>query len=750
MNAKLGAAAALLVCACSFCFVGTAPGLIVRGDAAYINDLRELVDTPAVSGYETQLSNKIRDELSAFHPTVDNLGDVVVTVGSGAPHRLVAAPIDEPGYVVSDITADGYLRLRRVPLSGLPPIFNEFYSAQPVQVGAAGGKWLNGVVAGLSIHLQPGRVASPDPRDIDNMYVDIGASSASEVRRAGVDVLSPVAIDRKLATLNNAEASAASVGDKFGAAAVMALLQGMGRSKLTGTLTVAFVTQEWSGGRGLHRILATTPCDEFIYVGRMQPNLPTAANPVPQKSPQRHPGSGVLLGFEQTDAAQTGIEADLKQLAATNKIAFDSDYSAVPVDAGYDGPFVFPANWAHIGIATAWPNTPVETIDLSDLRGLIDLLGVHYGIGPQSQRQSTVITSGLAATESSHPTNEEMLRRLVTSYGTSNHEGAVRDAVKKLLPEWAKTETDDAGNLIMRVGTAPAAAKSPKILVVAHTDEIGFEVKSIDADGVLEATATGGMYLSYFLGHPAYIHTQTGICGAIMLPPNGWDQPTFKWRASTNSISEVDVGAHSREEAAALGIKPGDFITIPKEYRTMLGTRAIGRSFDDRVGDTALVSAVWALGAPLKDRDVTFVWSTGEELGLDGARALAKRLAAENREPDYVFAVDTFVSSDSPLESERFGDAQIGKGFVIRALDGSNVVPQKDVDRLVRLARANQIPVQYGVTGGGNDGSEFVPYGSIDVAIAWPLRYAHSPGEVIDTRDVDSLARIVAVVAKDW
>jgi putative aminopeptidase FrvX len=212
----------------------------------------------------------------------------------------------------------------------------------------------------------------------------------------------------------------------------------------------------------------------------------------------------------------------------------------------------------------------------------------------------------------------------------------------------------------------------------------------------------------------------------------------------------VDVGARTPEEVEKLGIKAGDTITIPKAYRPLLGTRANGRSFDDRVGDTALISAAWALGGPLKDRNVTFVFSTGEELGLYGAAATAKRLAAEGHPPDYVFAVDTFVSADSPLESKRFGDAEIGKGFVIRAVDNSNIVRPDLVEKVIRLARANQIPVQFGVTGGGNDGSAFVRYGSADIALGWPLRYSHSPAEVVDTRDVDALAHIVTAIAKSW
>jgi putative aminopeptidase FrvX len=72
------------------------------------------------------------------------------------------------------------------------------------------------------------------------------------------------------------------------------------------------------------------------------------------------------------------------------------------------------------------------------------------------------------------------------------------------------------------------------------------------------------------------------------------------------------------------------------------------------------------------------------------------------------------------------------------------------VHRVLALAKQNGIPVQYGVTGGGNDGSVFLRYGSVDVALGWPLRYSHSPGEVIDTKDLDALGKIVAVLAQSW
>jgi putative aminopeptidase len=85
---------------------------------------------------------------------------------------------------------------------------------------------------------------------------------------------------------------------------------------------------------------------------------------------------------------------------------------------------------------------------------------------------------------------------------------------------------------------------------------------------------------------------------------------------------------------------------------------------------------------------------------------------------------------------------------VVRALDNSSVAPPDEIDRVVRIARTAGIPLQLGTTNGGNDGSEFARYGAIDVALAWPLRYSHSPGEVMDLRDLRSLTRIVTALAK--
>jgi putative aminopeptidase len=720
---------------------------------ARFNHLKSFDDVTAISGYEKPLVDQLISSLAAFHPQVDNIGDVVVTLGSGSPRRLLVTGIDEPGFVVSAITDDGYLRVQRLPQGGLPPMFNELYSAQPVKIGTTAGGWIDGVVAGLSVHLAPGRANPPKSNDLDEMYIDIGAFSADEVRKAGVDVLSPIAISRSLSNLADAAFAGAALGDRFGAAALFQLLGRIDPAKLKGTLIIAFVVQQRTGARGLQRILTTMQFDEMIYVGRLfAGGLVTGAENL-RRAPRKEPGSGVVFAGEESNAPPNGFAAELKQLADTSKIPFVADYSAPVIPASYLAAPQMPPKSAHIGVATAWADTPAETIHAADFDNLVKFLAA-YAAAPATESFSNIFIGTRApntVSAANSPSVVEVLRHLTEAYGVSNHEERVRDMVRSLLPSWAASETDAAGNLIVRVGIAPPGSKAPRLLVIAHMDEIGFEVKSIGSDGRLEVVWKGGGVQSYFSGHPALVHTGSGDREAVMELPENWDTPKFQWPADSAPKSiRVDVGARTPEEVEKLGIRVGDSITIPKAYRPLLGTRANGRSFDDRVGDTALIAALWALGNPVKDRDVTFVFSTGEELGLVGAGALAKSLASQGRVPDFVFAIDTFVSADSPLESKRFGDAQIGKGFVIRAVDNSNIVPRAFVEKIVKLARDNQIPAQFGVTGGGNDGSAFVRYGSIDVALGWPLRYSHSPAEVIDTRDIDALGRIVAAIARSW
>ena len=194
------------------------------------------------------------------------------------------------------------------------------------------------MVAGLSVHLQGARADTPKSADLENMYVDIGATSTAEVRKAGVDVLDPIAINRQPSELGYNKMAGASIGDRFGAAALVDLLREIDPAKVKGTLTVAFVVQQWTGARGLQRILSTMKPDEMIYVGRLLPGGPVPGSESMRRAPRREPGSGVLIGLEETNGTPAGLAAELKQLADANKIQINTDFSASSGSAKLSSP----------------------------------------------------------------------------------------------------------------------------------------------------------------------------------------------------------------------------------------------------------------------------------------------------------------------------------------------------------------------------------------------------------------------------
>jgi putative aminopeptidase FrvX len=336
------------------------------------------------------------------------------------------------------------------------------------------------------------------------------------------------------------------------------------------------------------------------------------------------------------------------------------------------------------------------------------------------------------------PQVERVLAPLVEHYGVSGMEAPVRETVQRLLPGWARGNTDSAGNLLVTVGSG-----EPTVVFVAHLDEIGFRITSIREDGSLELAPVGGLFPSLWEAKPALIHTGSSIVPGVFMPRDSGSSDSTR----TPPDLRADVGTTSREQTEALGIRVGHTLTMPKQYVHLAGARATGRSFDDRVGCAALILALRQLRPARVHHRFVFVWSVREEIGLEGATAVANDLGLQ---PSRVHAIDTFVSADSPLESQNFANAPLGQGAVARALDNSSVTPPPRLDSLVRLARSNGVRLQVGTTNGGNDGSVFGVYGVPDVPIGWPLRYSHSPAETIDLRDVASLAGMIRTIAERW
>jgi putative aminopeptidase FrvX len=317
----------------------------------------------------------------------------------------------------------------------------------------------------------------------------------------------------------------------------------------------------------------------------------------------------------------------------------------------------------------------------------------------------------------------------------SGHERPVREAIAAALPAWARsrTTTDDEGNLILEVGPD----RDP-LIFIAHQDEVGFEVTNVAADGVVSLRTRGGLFPSLWEGQPALLHFDDGK------PPL---RGVFVPRETATAKQPEALTAWFGHDAAGLkqlGVVNGLSVTAAKSATRLGANRFTARALDDRAGSTALILAAQRINPATLQRKVIFAWSVREETGLEGAMALARRYGATVKR---VFSIDTFVSSDSPAETTRFAYAPLGEGAVIRGLDNASVASPDEIERILQIARRHGIPLQVGATNGGTDGSDFVRYGVVHVALSWPGRYSHSPVEVLDLRDLQALSNLIQALA---
>src|SRR5882724_5749194 len=378
------------------------------------NDPEMPEDAAAISGYEQELSKELARELKEFSPKTDNVGNVWVEFGSGEPHRLIATGMDQPGYVVSAITSEGYLRVQRLPQGAPNPVFDALNFAQPVWVLTRNGKKVNGVFAGLSVHLQPGRVNGPKMNHPDELYVDLGAKSAEDVRAAGVDVLDPILPQTNWMTIGKGGVAGLGALNHMNIGTLTALIREMKSSKAKGTTTFAFLAQQYTGARGLSRILTEIQASEMIYVGRVRPEQSADGKVVPE-APK--PGAGAVLGSPSsaTEAGQNFVK-QLQAVAEKEKIETINVAAAAPRIASYTKSPDLPARFVELGVPTLWPVTSAEYASWQDAGQVQKLLEGYLGV----QKPSTGMGGGTGGWS-----EQSVLQALVVAYGASRHEEAV-------------------------------------------------------------------------------------------------------------------------------------------------------------------------------------------------------------------------------------------------------------------------------------------------------------------------------------
>jgi putative aminopeptidase FrvX len=297
---------------------------------------------------------------------------------------------------------------------------------------------------------------------------------------------------------------------------------------------------------------------------------------------------------------------------------------------------------------------------------------------------------------------------------------------------------DSAGNVIVEAGPD----KDP-VAFVAHVDEVGFTLDRIMPDGSVAMRVVGGAVASAWEGEVALLYLDKGVNGAAPEPLKGVFIPrdTAKVKAPRNLMAWFGVDSAA---LVARGARAGAMIIGYKHAEPLGALRVTGRSSDDRTGSTALLMAIRSIDPAALPRKTYFVWDVGEEAGLLGARAFGQTYGTKLMRS---YAIDTFVSSDTPLELPTFALAPLGKGPVLRGLDNSTVVSRAERERVIGAAKSAMIPLQIGTTQGSTDGSAIGLFGAPNIGISWPGRYSHTPGEVLDLRDLDALSKLIKALA---
>jgi putative aminopeptidase FrvX len=207
----------------------------------------------AVTGYEQAMG----DSLLALLPgsSRDRVGNVTLTLGRGAPQRLVYCPIDEIGYAVGNITADGYVLLRRVG-AARSPLFDQQIEGHRVTLFGRRGP-VPGVVAVRSTHLTRGRGQRDEPPfTVDNAYVDVGATSRDDVLALGISVLTPVSQTKRPHRYGDRLLAAPNAGRRAACAALAAAA--LAKPRARGSVVVAFTVQSiYADSAGLKTLLHT-------------------------------------------------------------------------------------------------------------------------------------------------------------------------------------------------------------------------------------------------------------------------------------------------------------------------------------------------------------------------------------------------------------------------------------------------------------------------------------------------------------
>ena len=667
------------------------------------------------TGYESRLAPDLAENLPGF--TADQWGNLVTVTGSGSPRRIVACALDRPSYAVSQIREDGYLRLHRIGRGSRHPLWDQAFEAQQVRILTRTGP-VSGVVGRSNGHFAAQHRGETAVVTADDLWLDVGAESAEEVGRIGIGLLDPVGRHLPPWPIPGGVAGP-DVGRRAGCAAVASLAAAARAGRAPdGETHFLLSAQEGFGWVGVSSYLARNGDFDAVVL-----------------------------------AAPGGSESLMEDRAADGFGRFGDVLASRNIEA---------IQWAQPAVRS--PGAHMEVLTTTEAGLLIGRLA--QAVGAPVQQPDWVAAPDRAPLRTGHMAGDltavaRTLTDLVERHGVPGHEWSLRRYVLEALPAWARERAvvDDIGNIMVEMGP-----DRDTTVFMAHIDEVGYWVDTIDEDGTVSLRRQGGAVASAWEGQTALLHFEPVDAPSTRRGSGDDTNPMWKRQSLTASAPDPIPGVFLTRDRAdgknppperaffgldragleARGVVPGLMVTSFKEGLRLGRNRFVARALDDRAGTTALLMAIQAIDPEALPSKVIFAWSVHEEGGLVGAGAMARRYGATTRR---IYSVDTFVSSDTPLESPHFAYAPLGAGPVLRAIENSGVSPDAQRARVISTAAEEGIPLQMGLTQGGTDGTQFTFWGAPNQGLSWPGRYSHSPGEVLDLRDLTHLTQLIAALA---
>jgi endoglucanase len=329
-----------------------------------------------------------------------------------------------------------------------------------------------------------------------------------------------------------------------------------------------------------------------------------------------------------------------------------------------------------------------------------------------------------------------ILDKLLRAGAPSGYEGPAAEIWREAAA-FAELSTDGIGSSIARVGEA-----SPLLAVVGHIDEIGLIITHIDEKGFLWFAPVGGWDPQILVGQRVEVRGKNGpVLGVAGRKPIHLLEADQRKKVVELKSMHIDIGASDQDEAAEL-IRVGDPVVIAAEPMPVAGERLVSRAMDNRLGAyVALESLRRCAEGDGPGGSFAAVAAVQEEIGLFGART-----AAFEVRPDIAIAVDVTHATDAPgVDEKEIGSHPFGSGPAIGR--GSTLSP-KVFELLVETAEAEGIPYSISASGRGTStdadvlqiSRSGIPTGLVSI----PLRYMHSPVEMVDLRDVEAAVELLA------